>query len=386
MQNRYLYVKYKISTMKKNTLILLLASFSFSLFAQISIDITNRYPFDRENEMVEVKASEIGTLSANLILKDDSGNEVPYQLLYNGKTTPQAIVFPVNVKTGTKVTYTLSPGTPAPVAARTMARLVPERKDDFAWENDFAGYRMYGPAIAAENPSNGIDLWLKKSEELVMDTLYHWELKLGKSYHEDHGLGLDCYKVGATLGAGGVTAYTDSTLWIGKHFDRHRVIENGPLRSVFELIYDKVEIKGQSYKKTLTITTDAGMVMNKAVVKLEGPKQPMQMAAGFTLHDGKGQLQKGTGLIVYGEDAVSDAGVAQGKNYVGIVLPERENDYKIQNLHALLLTDYTVGTEFTYYFGGGWSEWKFPTQRDWLAAVQQFSRLARYPLTIQVVK
>lgn len=272
------------------------------------------------------------------------------------------------------------------VAPKTAARFVPERKDDFAWENDIAAYRMYGPGLKAENPSNGVDLWLKKTDELIMDSLYRGELNYGKSYHEDNGIGLDCYKVGKTLGAGGVAGYTDSTLWIGSHFNSYKVHENGPLRSSFTLYYDTVTIKGNVYKQEITITTDAGAVLNKAVVKFTGLVQPMQLATGIFLHDGKGKLQKGGGLIVYGENAVSDKGVEAGQNFVAVVLPTKETAYKVQGTHALLLSDYKPGTEFTYYFGGGWNKWKFAEQKEWLAAVQQASKQIKYPLTVAVVK
>lgn len=373
--------------MKKNTfyLLALMTLISGSLFSQKTIEITNQYPFDRTNEMVEVKASDFGGIkAANFILKDENGKEVPYQLIFKGKTIPQSVVFPVTVKTGTKVVYTITDGKPATVDAKTSARLVPERKDDFAWENDLAAYRMYGPALLAENPSNGVDLWLKRTDELVVDSFYRGELKYGKSYHIDHGQGLDCYKVGKTLGAGGVAPYTDSTLWIGSHFNSYKVLENGPLRSVFTLTYDTVNVKGKKYKQEITITVDAGSVLNKAVVKLTGEKQTMQLATGVTLHDGKGKLQKGTGLIIYGENALAND-VPSGESYVAVVLPVKETAYKLQDLHALFLSNYVPGTEFTYYFGGGWSSWKFPTQKDWLASVQQFSKQVKYPLNVKVV-
>jgi hypothetical protein len=375
--------------MKKNKfsiLILLLATAVFG-FAQTTIEIVNQYPFDRADEIVEIAASELGGLSGtNYILTDESGQEIPYQLIYNGTEKVQSLLFPATVKTGTKVVYTLNAGTPKAVKAKTSARFVPERKDDFAWENDFAAYRMYGPALADQNPSNGIDLWLKRTEELVVDSFYRGELKYGKSYHVDHGQGLDCYKVGNTLGAGGVAPYVDGKLLIGKHYDTYKVLDNGPLRSSFMLTYNNVDINGKIYTQEVTIHTDAGTVLNTAVVKLTGEKQPMQLAAGFTLHDGKGSLQRAAGLIVYGENAVSDKGVQVGKNFVGVVVPDKEDEYKIQNLHALLIKNYVPGDEFTYYFGGGWSQWKFPTQKEWLAAVRQFSNQVKYPLTVRIVK
>ena len=49
--------------------------------------------------------------------------------------------------------------------------------------------------LANENPSNGIDLWLKKTEDLIIDSFYKADLQEGKSYHDDHGQGVDCYRL-----------------------------------------------------------------------------------------------------------------------------------------------------------------------------------------------
>jgi hypothetical protein len=379
--------------MKRNTfyLLILLTFISGTAFSQKTIEITNQYPFERINEMVEIDAKDFGDLkSANFILKDENNVEVPYQLIFKGNDVPQSIVFPATVKEGKKVVYTIVDGKPKSIESKTFARFVPERKDDFAWENDLAAYRVYGPALLNENPSNGVDLWLKRTEELIVDSFYRGEIKHKKSYHVDHGQGLDCYKVGKTLGAGGIAPYQNGTLWIGNHFNSYKVLDNGPLRSIFTLTYDTVNINGKTYKQEITITTDAGTTLNKAVVKYIGERQLVQLATGIALHNGKGKLQKSTGLMIYGENALANADNSPvGQSYVGIVLPNPEDGYKILNvngLHALYLSNHMTGNEFTYYFGGGWSKWKFPTQADWLTAVQQFSKQVKYPLSIKVVE
>ena len=101
------------------------------------------------------------------------------------------------------------------VQPKVFGRYVPERKDDFAWENEYAAFRMYGPALKAENPSNGVDLWLKASPELVVDSFYYREHVLGLPYHINYGKGLDCYKVGHTCGAGGLVVLAEDQTWIG---------------------------------------------------------------------------------------------------------------------------------------------------------------------------
>jgi hypothetical protein len=157
------------------------------------ITVENTLDFDRNGEIVEVETAGLKAdfNAKSYILKDSKGVEVGYQL----SADSSRLIFQAEVPAKSSATYTLTEGTPGPVAAKTHARFVPERKDDFAWENDLAAYRMYGPALAGENPSNGVDLWLKCTDVPVMDKFYADELEREISYHENHGEGLDCYDV-----------------------------------------------------------------------------------------------------------------------------------------------------------------------------------------------
>ena len=345
------------------------------------ITVENTLDFDRIGEMVEVpiKILKADFVNQSYILKDEKGQEIPYQLLSD------VLIFQANVPAGKSSIYTLEKGTPAPVVARTHARHVPERKDDFAWENDLAAYRMYGPALAPENPSNGVDLWLKCTDDLIMDKFYADELERGISYHVNNGLGLDCYAVGHTLGAGGIAPYT-TQMWVGNHYNQYEVHVAGPLRSVFTLTYDSVQVEDAYYKAIMTITADAGSLMNQAVVCYEGTEMQMKLATGIFLHEEKGQLftDETKQVIAYAENAVSNAGVPQGQNYVGVHVPGADGGTLEENDHFVLLSNYTMGEDFTYYFGGGWSEWKFPTADDWFTATVRFGETKKTPLKVTV--
>lgn len=347
-----------------------------------TIRVINPGSFARSGELVEVEMSQLAPVAGkSYILKNPQGEEVPYQLTAGGTR----LLFPVNAESHATVTYTFTPGTPAEVTPRTFARHIPERKDDFAWENDLAAYRMYGPALAPENPSNGVDLWLKKTDRLIVDKFYHEELVNKRSYHIDHGEGLDCYKVGHTLGAGGIAPYT-TQLWVGDHYSRWEMVEQGPLRTTFTLTYDSVRVADLTFTQSITITVDAGSPLNKAVVRYEGPRYPMQLAAGIFLHDRKGieLTQPEKGIIAYAEPAVSDFGVPAGRNYVGVYIPEGTPDAVNDGTHLLLLSPYTAGETFTYYFGGGWSQWKFETDESWFKALELFKQARELPLTVEV--
>ncbi|HRZ98666.1 MAG TPA: DUF4861 family protein [Paludibacter sp.] len=367
------------------------------LFAQKSIVVTNSSALDRKGEMVEVKTccKKSCIVTKSVVLKNEKGDEIPYQLIYNDKNVVKGLIFQADVKAKSTATYSIIEGKPAIVKARTFGRFIPERKDDFAWENDFAAYRMYGPALAKENPSNGVDYWAKKTDELIVDEFYNGELKQGLSYHRDRGHGLDFYKVGHTLGCGGIAPYASDSLWVGNHYNSYKVLENGPLRTVFTLTYDSVKVGNEFYKQTITIKATAGSLLNKAVVTYTGKAQKMQLATGIFLHDGKGNLvshlkstknnSKPTSRIGYAEEAISEFKEPSGRNYVGVVVSSNGNiQLRKKGIHAMLLSDYSVGKSFTYYFGGGWNNWKFPTDNDWFNTLEEYSIKVSNPLKVKL--
>jgi hypothetical protein len=374
-------------SMKNKNLFLLLTAFLIVSCAPESTQITVENPldFDRNGEIAEVRVKALKADFANqsYVLKNEKGQEVPYQLL--AEDNDSLLIFQADVPAGKSSVYTLEKGTPAPATAKTHARHVPERKDDFAWENDWAAYRMYGPALAPENPSNGVDLWLKCTDGLVMDQFYADELERGISYHVDHGLGLDCYAVGHTMGAGGIAPYTTQA-WIGNHYDRFEVKAAGPLRSVFTLTFDSIRVDTVFYKETLTITSDAGSPMNQAHVRLEGPGIPLKLAAGIFLHKERGELfsDESKQVIAYSENAVSDAGVPAGQNYVGIYIPGADGGTLEENDHFMLLSNYAAGKDFVYYFGGAWNKWKVSTADNWFNTLARFRQMQETPLKTSV--
>lgn len=291
----------------------------------------------------------------------------------------------------------LSACTKEATAPKVFGRYVPERKDDFAWENEYAAFRMYGPALRPENPSNGVDLWLKASSELVVDSFYYREHVLGLPYHINYGKGLDCYKVGHTAGAGGLVVITRGQTYVGGAYDRWEVLKQTPTKLVFRLEYDSLEVDGRWLKETITITAEAGKILNKAEVVLTGDEQtefdsPLYIGGGIYMHDSVDhyELLNGYDAVVYAEDALSDKTAAQmnyeyngstsqGRSYIAVVLP---GAYMLgtEEDNLVAVAQYELGETLTYYFGAGWSEWKtaageqlFADDEAWIEAIKQES-------------
>ena len=257
------------------------------------------------------------------------------------------------------------------VQPKVFGRFVPERKDDFAWENEFAAWRMYGPALKAENPSNGVDLWLKASPELIVDSFYYREHVLGLPYHINYGKGLDCYKVGHTCGAGGLIVLANDTTYIGGPYDRWTILEQTPERFVFRLEYDSLLVAGHILQETITITAEAGEPMNRAEVVLTGNYDgELLVGGGIYMHDtiDHFEVYEELGTVYYEEDALSDKTAAkmnydfngstsQGRIYLTVRTPDATVT-DIQDGNLIAVKDYQLGDTLTYFFGATWSEWK----------------------------
>ena len=361
---------------------------------QMAVEISNPSDVTHEKTTVEISWADIvaklpaAQPSKMKVVNAKGGAELAYQVVYLGEQKPQMLIFQVTLAPMQSMEVLIKEGKPKlqPVA-KTFGRFVPERKDDFAWENDRVAFRMYGPALAKENPSNGVDLWVKKTEKLIVNQFYNDDLNNKKSYHVDHGEGLDCYKVGHALGAGGIAPFINDTLWVGNHFVTQQVLDNGPLRTTFRLTYNNLPVGKKIFSKDLLVSIDAGSQLNKAIVSFDGDFMTMRAAAGIFLHQDPGNIKTdiAAGYNAFGEIATSDAGVPAGRNYVATVIPDGKMIGSLkQQDHLLALASYTKGDKFVYYFGGGWSQWGFATDDAWFDYVANFAAKLKNPLKVTV--
>ncbi len=175
-----------------------------------------------------------------------------------------------------------------PATPRTHARFVPERKDDFAWENDLVAFRTYGPALRASTENSGIDCWFKRVPYPILDKWYLEELNkapygnINKSYHKDQGEGHDIYKVGDTRGCGGISVWADGKLHNSNTFVAQRVIRSTPERSVFELDYAS-DLNGKVLRETKRITLIMGqrLFQSDSLFTLDGEPAEIDVAIGL---------------------------------------------------------------------------------------------------------
>lgn len=367
--------------MKSKILSALVAILLFSCNKkQIILTVENPLGIDRESELVELSLSDVKVNP--FIIKDTEGQQVPYQVTYDGKVLLQA-----GTKGGESKTYVIEKGTPETFKALTYARFITERKDDFAWENDRVAFRLYGPAlVATDGPSNGLDIWYKRTPNLIIDKWYKDDLAGVLSYHEDHGEGLDDYKVGRTLGAGAMAPYIDRKLVLNDNFVTQEILDNGPLRTTFKLTYKDLDINGERVSESRTISLDAGSQLSKVVQEF-GTQKPIEVAAGVIKRPVDSQIDKKETYVVYEEPSTQKVNGV----YIALVNPEgwktiTENTYTTQKgdkySHILAVTDYKPNSPVTYYTGYGWNKFGFKDKAAFQAYLDNYVESLKAPLKV----
>ena len=372
----------------------------------VTVTVTNPLAMERSNEMVEVSMETVTDRlgladTAQIVVLNADGQQVPYQITYDGK-----VIFPAAIAAGGTATYTIQTGTPEAFDVKACGRCYPERMDDMAWENDLVAFRAYGPALQAKGERGfGYDLFTKyNTTEPMLEAMYAKELdketlaKIAelkktdpkaaaelsreRSYHIDHGYGMDCYAVGPTLGAGVAALMVNDTIIYPWCYKNQEILDNGPLRFTVKLEFTPLTVKGDStVVETRLITLDAGSHLNKTAVSYSNLKETLPIVAGIVLHEPDGAVvaDAANGYITYVDPTT---GPDNGKIFMGAAVPAvvkdaktvlfSEKEKKERNNadgHVLAVSDYEPGSEYVYYWGFAWDKADIKTADAWKKCV-----------------
>ena len=148
----------------QGTLCYLLLMAGFSVQAQtVRFEVRNRLKIDRKSETIQLPIERLSSLIAlngieSLVVRSagDGTPLVTQALDTDGDGTYDALIFQTDMKAGAKKIFEVVSSTTAKPfpQVRTYGRFVPERIDDFAWENDRVAFRTYGPE-AQRNTESG---------------------------------------------------------------------------------------------------------------------------------------------------------------------------------------------------------------------------------------
>lgn len=375
--------------MKKSIKYILAVLFFYSTVSaqqKSTIVITNTANQDRNAAVVGVNWATILKSNPKIdtanfkVINSATQEEIPFQLEHKGQPKIQNLLLQVSVKAKGKTELAIVAGKASPVKAKTYARYIPERKDDFAWENDKVAFRMYGKALEkTSEDAYGIDFWTKSTANLVINDRYK-----KNDYHKDHGDGLDYYTVGFTLGAGGMAPYIKDTVRYSGNYRSSKVLDNGPLRSTFQLTYDEWNAAGMKVNVIKTISIDAGSQLNRIehLYTFTGSGS-LPVAIGLSTRNeaSKKLLLDKTGVLGYWEPVHGDDGITG----VGAVTLSPLQNTADAPKQALGITTVKNNVPYVYFAGAAWNKaGEITSETAWFDYLKNYQQQLKSPLKVVV--
>ncbi len=379
--------------------------------AALTVTVTHDLAIARPAETIAVPWTDVaaalpGALLQKLVVKDAAGRALPYQVT---NVAPQAkdpegkgvaygeLLFQHDFAAGERAaTFTVERSDEvAPVfPTKAFARYIPERLDDFAWENDKIGHRTYGPALAAPAApgsgkevlvTSGLDVWCKRVGYPIVD---RWYNKGHDHYHKDEGEGMDMYQVGLSRGCGGTGVWDGKALHVGRNYATWKILANGPVRSVFELTYDTWAANGVHVSETKRFTVDAGHNLDRidSTFLVTGARE---VTIGLGLN--KTPADKGQDAKVATSQVAADGALTQwvvqktnGELGTAVIVPaDAFAGFAEDDRNQLVLARAASGRALTYYAGAGWSKaGEFTSAEAWSAYVAACAARARSPVHV----
>ena len=389
--------------MKKYLFFTAVLASSFAVHSQNKIiTITNSLAVDREFETVELTKKILGFPDSvkleELAVKENKSNlYLESQTLDNdGDGVMDVLLFQPKMGASSEKEYEIVPAsnTSATKNINCYSRFVPERTDDYAWENNKVAFRTYGPVaqkmvedkIPGGTLTSGIDAWLTRVEYPIINKWYEKATNGTGTYHKDTGEGLDNFHVGDSRGVGGIAVKVDNKYYFSKNFISWKTITNGPIRTSFILTYADWDANGKKITESKLISLDYGSYLSRFEISIKGTKT---IAAGLTLHDKKGTIGTNVkeGWLSHWEpidDSEIGMGLVAPKNTLTSFDNYVTDDKDLSNLYGNLKVK---NKKVVYFVGFGWKKGSpFQTKAEWEKYLSSFAEKVNNPLVVKVKK
>ncbi len=267
-----------------------------------------------------------------------------------------------------------------PQEQKVMARAVPERSDDFVFENNLIAGRFYGEALEGNPTSPGIDIWVKLPGALVANDWYAEATKPGGDhnyYHKDHG-GKDCYKVAVSLGGGGSVPFIDSTLcYPATNYRSSEILSESPSEVSFVLHYPEWQAGDVKVSLDKKVTVFADCYFCKVEDTYTFDADSLTIAAGIFRH----KKQQTIEAEALGEDYyaiwehASDQSVEPEDGMIGVavIMPGADAVTIVDGgKHGVCLKKVASGEPLEYWYGSCWSKGEIIGFNQWFDLAATF--------------
>ena len=263
-----------------------------------------------------------------------------------------------------------------PEEVKVMARAVPERADDFVFENNLIAGRFYGEALEGNPTSPGIDIWVKLPGALVANDWYKNATDKEAPdydpdyYHKDHG-GKDCYKVAVSLGGGASVPMVDSALcYPATNYRSSEVLSESPDEITFVLHYPQWQAGSVNVSLDKKVTVFADSYFCKVEDTYTFDADSLTIAAGIFRHPAAETIEAeafGADYYALWEHA-SDQSMEPEDGMIGVavIMPGAECVTVVDGgKHGVCLKKVASGEPLEYWFGSCWSKGEINGSAQW---------------------
>ena len=363
--------------------------------AELTVTAVNKLNFARQSETIELNLKDLAPLAekdlTKLHVRDSSGNEVLAQSVdtdYDDYHKPDLLIFQADFAPAETKTFTITGGKKREYTKddfKAYGRFVRERFDDFAWENDRIAHRTYGKALITWKgeplTSSAIDIWSKRTSRMVINDWY-----MVDNYHNDLGEGVDDYSAGPTRGCGGSGIWANGQLFVPQNFVDSRVLANGPIRIMFELVYEPFDVNGVRVSQVLRVSLDGGSQLNhfQSFYRRASGNEPLAVAIGLkTVKHEQKEFNAQRGRLTIWEPMEKNLGM---QGLAILVNPDEIDRLVVDKLNNLLVLKPTSTAPVSYWAGFAWDRaGKIDSARAWTSYVDQFAEARRSPIAVTLV-
>lgn len=107
--------------MKKYLFYIVLCFSLVSCSKKVELSVFNNSEYNREHETIEICLCQLLKMDpTKIVVVDQTGRQLTTQLLYKGETTPQSIIFQVDIPAGTEYSYILKEAAQRLICQRPM--------------------------------------------------------------------------------------------------------------------------------------------------------------------------------------------------------------------------------------------------------------------------
>jgi len=363
---------------------------------KIDIIIENPLQVKRTDEFVVLKVADLKEVAPNfsqnafIVLQADSGKEIPHQLddmNNDGEGDEIAMIMDMEPGEKKRIVIRYSPESPESRSVtlghkkRTRTAIHPEY-EGVGWESELVAYRVY------PDHRNSISIFGKQQLGLSLDKFASSTTESAtRGYESLEPWGVSILEGGDSVGCGGFGLwYENKLVKPGSETSRYmRIVADGPIRSVAQVIFDKWSIGDQKLRVTATYAIFAGQRWSGSEIKIVGADMPVKIVSGLAKSKTATLIRDEKNGLFYTWGAQSrlndDLGLA-------LIYPtENFDSFHEDSGSYMVVLNPGADNEITYWFLSAWSRGEIGIKNDaeFPKLVSSVMQNIRHPLTATIM-